>query len=340
MHSAMVSRLDVIVVTWNNGASVGRCLDALAAAATHGFAFDRIVVVDNASETPFEAVDYPGLPPLTIIRNAANRGFAEACNQGAAGSQADYLVFLNPDTIVSPDALSGAIAAFKAPEHRQTAIVGLPLVDERGETQATCGRTLTVARIFNQLTGLTRLAPRWCPGFRMTDWDHAETRRVDYVSGACLLVRRAIFDDLRGFDPRFVVYLEDADLALRAARRGWETVYLAGPAVYHESGWMTGRARGLRLFHAWHSLLAYGTKHFGPAGACTVVVMTFGVAPLARVGQAVLQGSGRQALAAASGYSRLWLAVGRRLIGGRRDAPDQLEAVSPRDAASANSRNS
>jgi hypothetical protein len=336
----MVSLLDVVVVTWNNGASVVRCLDALAAASTHGFAFDRIVVVDNASGTPFEAADYPGLPPLTIIRNAENRGFAEACNQGAAGSHADYLVFLNPDTIVSPDALSGAIAAFSAPEHWRTAIIGLPLVDERGETQATCGRTLTVPRIFNQVTGLALLAPRWCPGFRMTDWDHAETRRVGYVSGACLLVRRAIFDELGGFDPRFVLYLEDADLALRAARRGWETIYLAGPSVYHESGWATGHARGLRLFHAWRSLLAYGVKHFSPAGACTVALITFGLAPLARIGQAVLKGSGRQALAAASGYSRLWRAVGRQLIGGRRDGSDEASVVPPHDAASVNSRSS
>jgi N-acetylglucosaminyl-diphospho-decaprenol L-rhamnosyltransferase len=307
-------RLDIVIVTWNNGDSVGRCLESLSRAAVRGFTFDRIVVVDNASDTPFHADTYPRLPAIATIRNAANHGFAEACNQGAADSRADYVLFLNPDTCVSRDALAVAVAAMETKAYARTAMLGLPLIDDRGETQATCGRMLTVPRIFNQLTGLSLIAPRWCPGFRMTDWDHAATRRVDYVSGACMLVRREVFDALGGFDNRFVVYLEDADLALRARRLRWDTVYLAGPPVYHEGGWGTGRTRGVRLFHAWRSLLAYGWKHFGVAGACAVVAMVLAVAPGARIGQAILHRSGRQVADAIAGYGRLWQTVPREVF--------------------------
>jgi N-acetylglucosaminyl-diphospho-decaprenol L-rhamnosyltransferase len=307
-------RLDVVIVSWNNGASVGRCLDSLAAAATPGFAYDRIVIVDNASDIPFEADEYPGLPPLTMICNTRNVGFAEGCVQGAAESRADYLLFLNPDTSVSRDALAAAVTAMETKAYERTAILGVPLVDEEGVTQATCGRFLTVTRIFNQLSGLSMFFPRWCPGFRMTDWDHTETRQVDYVSGACMLIRREVWDTLGGFDSRFVVYLEDADLALRAQRLGWDSVFLVGPPVYHEGGWGTGRSRGVRLFHAWRSLLAYGWKHFNVAAACAVAAMVFALAPGARIAQALVHRSGRQVAEAIVGYGRLWRTVPREIF--------------------------
>lgn len=316
-HSLMVTRrlprLDVVIVNWNSGARLDRCLASLAAASRDGFTLHRIVIVDNASDEPIApyaetlARDYD--LPIFIIRNASNRGFAPACLQGAAGSRADYLLFLNPDTRVDASALSAAVAALESPRYRATGILGLPLVDEDGAHQPTCGRFLTVGRMFNQITGLTLLAPRAFPGCRMTDWDHLDTRTVDFVSGACLLVRRPLYEQLGGFDPRFIVYLEDADLALRARRLGWDTVFLAGPPVYHEGGWGTGTARSLRLAHAWRSLLAYGIKHFRPFSACAATAMVLAVAPIARAGEAMLHRSPRELVDACLGYGRLWALV-------------------------------
>jgi N-acetylglucosaminyl-diphospho-decaprenol L-rhamnosyltransferase len=327
-------RLDVIIVDWNHGARLERCLASLDSSSTHGFVFDRIVVVDNASECPFQPRAYPRLPPVTIIRNAMNRGFAHACNQGAAGSTADHLLFLNPDTCVREDAIARAVAALEGPRHERTAIVGLPLVDSGGAAQPTCGRFLTVSSIFNQVTGLAFLAPSCYRGFRMTDWDHAGTRRVDYVSGACLLVRRSAFDLLYGFDTRFVVYLEDADLALRARARGWETVYLTGTSVYHESGWRAGEARAQRLGHSWRSLLVYGRKHFGLGGAAAVAAIVLGLAPLARIGEAVRHRSWRQVLDVFAGYAHLWRGLLAELGPTSRAKRRRLRAVSGAESLS------
>jgi N-acetylglucosaminyl-diphospho-decaprenol L-rhamnosyltransferase len=255
MVSDSPPRLDVVIVNRNGGPRLERCLASLTRASRSNFELDRVVVVDNASQPAFAP---KGSEPwcagltLVVISNTENVGFAAACNQGAFGSRADYVLFLNPDTQVEEDALAAAIDAMESDADGWpcTGIVGLPLVDTRGERQATCGHFPNATRIFNQVTGLTLLAPARFHGCRMMEWDHADTRQVDYVSGACLMIRRRLFDDLHGFDARFKLYLEDADLALRARRLGWDAMFLAGPEVFHESGWHTGTDRRLRLAHA------------------------------------------------------------------------------------------
>ena len=92
--------VDVIIVAWNHGDTLAACLASLGAALQSGYAIDRVVVVDNASSVPVRLARMPDLPTLTLIENTSNRGFAAGSNQGAAGTRADYLLFLNPDTRV------------------------------------------------------------------------------------------------------------------------------------------------------------------------------------------------------------------------------------------------
>jgi N-acetylglucosaminyl-diphospho-decaprenol L-rhamnosyltransferase len=316
-------RLDVVIVNRNGGARLERCLASLTRASRSNFELDRVVVVDNASQPAFApAGNEPWCAGLTlaVIANTENVGFAAGCNQGAIGSRADYVLFLNPDTQVEEDSLAAAIGAMESDGDGWpcTGIVGLPLVDDRGERQATCGHFPNAARIFNQVTGLTLLAPARFRGCRMMEWDHEETRQVDYVSGACLMIRRRLFEQLHGFDPSFELYLEDADLALRARRLGWDAMFLAGPVVFHESGWHTGSERRLRLAHAWRSLLVYGRAHLGVAGGVATAATVLGLAPLARAGQAFVRRSPRELTESVLAYLRLWRflyrdAAGRRL---------------------------
>jgi GT2 family glycosyltransferase len=315
-------RLDVVIVNRNGGARLERCLASLTRASRARFELDRVVVVDNASQPPFAPT---GREPwcagitLVVIANTENVGFAAGCNQGAIGSTADYVLFLNPDTQVEEHALSVAIEAMESDSDGWpcTGIVGLPLVDARGQRQATCGHFPNAARIFNQVTGLALLAPARFRGCRMMEWDHEETRQVDYVSGACLMIRRRLFEELHGFDARFQLYLEDADLALRARRLGWDAMFLSGPPVFHESGWHTGSERGFRLAHAWRSLLVYGHAHLGAAGGVATAATVFALAPLARAGQALVRRSPRELAESALAYLRLWRFLYRDTLGGR-----------------------
>jgi GT2 family glycosyltransferase len=267
-----------------------------------------------------------------MIGNTVNRGFAAACNQGACGSRADYLLFVNPDAVLAPDALDRAVAQLEMPAQQDVAALGLQLVDGRGVPQATCGRFLTVRGIFNQLTGLSLASPSRFRGFRMTDWDHRDSRDVDYVSAACTLARRPVFQALAGFDDRFTVYLEDADFALRARRLGWRSFFLADARVLHEGGWATGRARALRLAHAWRSLLVYSVKHFPPFTALLLVLTTLTMAPLARMGEAIRHGSRRELGEALAGYLRLYGLLARDLLPRPRPAEPAPDAPPIRHA--------
>ena len=111
MHA--VPSLDIVIVNWNAGDQLQRCL-ATIPANPDGYALSRVVVVDNAStDQSLAGLNMPGLP-LKVIRNAENRGFGAACNQGAVDSHADYLLFLNPDTLLERDSASTVYVARKA----------------------------------------------------------------------------------------------------------------------------------------------------------------------------------------------------------------------------------
>jgi GT2 family glycosyltransferase len=305
--------LDVVIVTWNHGELLTRCLSSLAAGRRLNHDLDRVVVVDNGSASPGGCTRHPGLPRVRFVHNPVNRGFAAGCNQGGLRSRADYLLFLNPDTVVEADALDKAVEVLEDPSAASTGLLGLQIVDDRGRPQATCGRFPTPLNILWQVSGLSLLAPARFRGMRLTDWAHRESRLVDYASAAALLVRRVLFEHLGGFDERFFVYLEDVDLSLRARQLGWRTHYAAGAAVMHTDGWSRGQDRAWRLAQGWLSLLQYGWKHLGGGGTIAVALTIFLVAPAARLAQAAVHGSGRDARAALIGYAFLWSLLARRL---------------------------
>src|SRR5205823_2091313 len=133
------------------------------------FILRRITVVDNASSDG-SADGLNDLPlPLAVVRNDSNRGFAAACNQAAADSDADLLLFLNPDTRLLPGSISRPVRAMLAPQNAAIGIVGVQLVDAKGKVTRTCARFLTPSMIARKIVGLDRFtrAP-WLPHF-MTD---------------------------------------------------------------------------------------------------------------------------------------------------------------------------
>lgn len=161
----MRAPLDVVIVNWNAGEQLRACLASLAASADA--AALRVVVVDNAStDGSADGLDRPGLA-LTVLRNAENRGFARACNQGAALGRAEAILFLNPDTQVSRDGIAAARAALEADP--RTGIVGARLVDDEGRTHRTCARHPTGARLVAHTLFLDRLLPGRVPPHFLLD---------------------------------------------------------------------------------------------------------------------------------------------------------------------------
>ncbi|MGX5776455.1 glycosyltransferase family 2 protein [Methylorubrum zatmanii] len=287
----MRAPLDVVIVNWNAGEQLRACLASLAASADA--AALRVVVVDNAStDGSADGLDRPGLA-LTVLRNAENRGFARACNQGAALGRAEAILFLNPDTQVSRDGIAAARAALEADP--RTGIVGARLVDDEGRTHRTCARHPTGARLVAHTLFLDRLLPGRVPPHFLLDWDHAETRPVDAVMGAFLMIRRPLFERLGGFDERFFVYWEDADLCARAGAAGFAVCHAAAAEIRHRGQGTTEAVKDRRLFYFLRAQALYADKHHGRAAFLAVLAAAFAVNLPVRFGRAALRGSAQEA---------------------------------------------
>ncbi len=303
--------VDIVIVNWNTGDALRACIRSLKSLDRSSFSIERIVVVDNASSDRSCEDLENGPLPVTLDRNGENRGFAAACNQGAAGSRADYLLFLNPDTAVFGHSLSMPLAFMEAPPNAEVGIAGVHLVNERGEAVTSCARFPTLSTFFGQATGLADVWPRLFPPHLMSADECRQTREVDQIIGAFFLVRRSLFERLRGFDERFFVYFEEVDFSLRARQLGFRSVYISDASACHHGGVSSGQAQAQRLFYLLRSRLLYGFKHYAAPSACLLVGVTaleFG----SRIAHAAARGSFRELGSIGSAYLRLVLDVGHR----------------------------
>jgi len=297
----------VVIVNWNSGSQLAECLQSFTAVARDSVDIARVTVVDNSS-VDGSCDSLPGSPPLPLvtIRNPQNRGFAAACNQGAAGSEADFLLFLNPDTRLLAGALERPARFLQSPDNGVTGIVGIQLVDEAGHVARNCARMPTPWSLMGNSIGLDRLMPSVFPPLFLSAWAHDETRVVDQVMGAFTFMRRGVFEALGGFDERFFVYFEDLDLALRARARGWNSVYLTSAQAFHRGQGTTASAIGARTYQFSRSRILFALKYFSGAGAALVIVATLVFEPLARALASITSGRAGSLGDIVRAFARLW----------------------------------
>ncbi|HXP95335.1 MAG TPA: glycosyltransferase [Telmatospirillum sp.] len=298
--------LDIVIVNWNAGALLRQCLASVFASDLGEVTLSRMVVVDNAStDGSLDTLPFAS-PPFTPIRLPANRGFGAACNIGAADSTADYLLFLNPDTVLDRDTLKDAVAFMEAKTNDRVAVSTIRLRDPSGKTQRCCARFPTVGRMVAQSIGLDRLLPKVFPPHFLTDWDHEDTRAVPQVMGAFLLIRRSVFARLSGFDERFFVYYEDVDLCRRIALGGDLCVHNAAVSAIHVGCGTTNQIKARRQFYSARSRIQYAQKYFGRLGALALTVDGLLLAPLARMAKSAASGSLTGMTDAINGAGMLW----------------------------------
>lgn len=325
-------------MNWNAGAQLQQCLDSIRLASRDGFELVRVVIVDNASSDG-SAEQLQGIElPLTIIRNETNRGFAVACNQGARRSRASYLLFLNPDCTLFEDSLDKPIRYMEQQEHAGVGITGIQLLDAEGRVSRSCARFPAPRHLISATLGLAHVSRLRFPDYRMTDWDHLETRKVDHVIGAFVLMRRAAFEQLGGYDEQFFVYLEDLDLSLRMCELGLTSVYLTSARAFHKGGGCSNRSKATRLFYSLRSRIIYCRKHFGWVPAAGVVLATLLIEPFSRMAYAAARDGAREAGDTLKAYAMLlkWLTTStfkqNRLAPGRLNSnPGTADLTAPRN---------
>lgn len=269
--------IDIVIVNWNAGDLLRRCLESIPPAQTDEFELKRVVVVDNASsdgsaETP-KTLDLP----LVIIHNNENRGFAVACNQGAFGSEADYLLFLNPDTRLYPESLDRPIRFMESPDQSGVGICGVKLIDEGGEVTAACARFPSLVIYVSQMFGLSMLFPKIFHRHFISTEELLHSREVDQIIGAFFLIRKKLFSRLNGFDERFFVYFEEVDLSLRAKRAGYSSYFFSDVAAMHIGRVSSRKAPSMTLYYSLSSRIKYALKHFRKWEAVILIFLTFTV---------------------------------------------------------------
>ena len=274
----------IAIVNWNGGEQLQRCVVSIAQTAWSDVALAGVAIVDNAStDGSVDLLRPPSGCPTRVIRNVENRGFGAACNLAAKDIDADFLLFLNPDTVLEPESIPAAVAWLSEPAHATTGIVGIQLMDEDGRVSRSCARFPTPRTMISKILGLDRLMPSLFPGYVMEDWDHRESRDVDHVMGAFYLVRTEMFRMLRGFDEAFFVYFEDLDFSRRSRLAGWGSYYLSTVRAFHKGGGTSGNIQSTRLLYSLRSRMHYARKHFSRSGAAAVTFCTLILEPGVRL---------------------------------------------------------
>ncbi len=241
---------DVGIVSFCCFDCLKRCLESL-----YRFdqgSFKQILVFENGP------VDFPGsllkeFPKVRFFKNHKNLGFAKACNQILERSSSDYVCFLNPDTELKAPFLKEAVGWLE--ENRQVAVLGPKIVDPDGTVQGSArGFPNIMTSFFGRTSVLTRLLPQNPISKKniKVKPDASLPRRVDWVSGACMVVRKKAVDEVGPLDEGFFMYWEDCDWCTRFRLRGWKVMYhpALGP-ITHYAGSSSKRTRlkSLYWFH-------------------------------------------------------------------------------------------
>jgi N-acetylglucosaminyl-diphospho-decaprenol L-rhamnosyltransferase len=257
MQEPWTADLAVVIVNFNTGLYLERCLRSLEE--HRGDIEADVVVIDNASVDGSQLAAKTAAPSVRLIENPENRYLSPAWNQGAAATQAPYLLFLNPDTEWWRGTLADYVEV--ARDRPRAGIVG-PLIRNMDGSVYPSGRpfpsvTDAVAHAF---LGTVRPGNRFTRRYHMGGWDRTVEREVDWVSGACMLIPRDAFDEVGGFDERFPLYGEELDIATRLRDAGWNVLFTPRVEVLHEIGVSTGRSRRILLMHS-GSIYRYYRKH-------------------------------------------------------------------------------
>ncbi|MCC7494249.1 MAG: glycosyltransferase family 2 protein [Fimbriimonadaceae bacterium] len=253
--------LTVVIVNWNTREDLRRCLASLEAARA-ALQFD-VVVVDNGSRDGSVTMVRRCFPAVQVRVAPRNGGFAYGNNLALRTLPAGDVLLLNPDCVVHPGALT-ALTEYAA-AHPEVGLLGPRLLNGDGSLQASCRQFPTLGALLFRSTILERWFPRnrWARAYLMQDWDHAAPRAVDWLSGACLWVRRATLQQIGLLDERFYMYCEDIDWCRRATSAGWRVVYYPTAVVTHLIG-RSSDARPLAMVWEHHrSMLRYVGKHHG-----------------------------------------------------------------------------
>ena len=286
-----MAAVDVVVVSYNSRGELRGCVEPLAR-----LEHVEVVVVDNASTDA--GLDVIADLPVKRIALTRNGGFGHGCNAGWHSGQAPHVLFLNPDARIGEDALGRLVAVLD--DTPATGAVAPRINHTDGTLDYSLRRFPRLRSTYARAFFMHRLFPRasWTDEVIREPAVYAEPGSPDWVSGACILVRRSVLEELDGFDEGFFMYSEDIDLCRRIQDAGHELRYEPSAVVSHIGGASAPRASLLPVLAA--SRLRYARKHRSKPAA---LLDRLGIA-LEALTHMVVSSGGR---AARAGHGRAFL---------------------------------
>jgi hypothetical protein len=271
--------LSIVIVSWNVRDLLRRCLQSIIAEA--GPHPDQrvwriedwgleIILVDNASTDGSPDMVRAEFPPVRLIANDENRGFTAANNQGLELCRGRYLLLLNPDTELLADALATMLSYMDA--QPEVGALGPRLLYADGSQQSSRRRFPTFSTAVVESTVIQEwwADNRILRRYYMADTPDDATQPVDWVVGACLLVRREAYEQVGGLDEGFFMYSEELDWCRRLKAAGWQVIYLPTATIIHHEGKSSEQVVPARHIHFQSSKVRYFRKHHGAFQADTL----------------------------------------------------------------------
>ena len=276
--------LSIVIVTHNSLSPVEKCLRSIEKHSPGGEY--EIIVVDNASSDGTPEMIRESFSSVRLIANRDNRGYSKGVNQAFPASSGRYFLILNPDIVVGEDSIDALVRFMD--DKPEAGIAGSKLVFPDGTVQPSCRSFYTIRALFLRRTFLGKLFPRArvLREHLMSEYDHAEARKVDWIIGACMIVRREAIEDVGLMDERFFLYFEDTDWCYRMKQHGRQVWYAPGSVMVHlyerssaksvlSKPFLLHMLSLMRYYEKWNKIFHFLRKHRG-----TIKTLLFAVSDL------------------------------------------------------------
>jgi hypothetical protein len=242
--------LSIIILSFNTKDLTTACINAIIAQYKQELEKDQfeIILVDNAStDETVSAVKKMNIKGLKIIESKENVGFSKGCNLGAKNANGEHLLFLNSDTEIKDQGFLKMVDYLEKNENEKVGILGGALKNADGTSQTSAGKFYNLLNLFLMLCGFDR---RVSP---------TKIQKVDWVSGASLMIRRKVFEQIGGFEKELFMYMEDVELCFKAKKKGFLTYFYPEISLYHKE--LGSSNRTFAILNIYRGILFFYKKH-------------------------------------------------------------------------------
>lgn len=254
-------KLSIVIVNYNVKYFLDQCLHSVQKAC-HGID-SEIFVVDNNSVDGSVKMVREKFPDVRLIENKENKGFSSANNQAIRKAKGEYILLLNPDTIVEDDTLQKSVGFMD--DHPDAGGLGVKMLDGKGKFLPESKRGLPSPSVaFYKIFGLSALFPRSkiFGKYHLGYLNREKIHTVDILSGACMLLRKKVLDGIGLLDESFFMYGEDIDLSYRITQAGYKNYYFPETRIIHYKGESTKKSSLNYVFMFYHAMIIFAKKHF------------------------------------------------------------------------------